>query len=327
MSARTRLAAAALAVGLAGAPGLAQAQSDKVPVIGWLALAAPGAAARVRAAFLTRLGELGYVPGRSIAIEYRYAEGKNERFPALAADLMKLRPDVIVTPCGPALAAVRASSRSVPVVATCADPTNFLGEIASVARPGGNTTGFTLFAPESAPKRIELLKQTLPRLSRVMVLHAAGDEQKETWDAMAGAGRSLGIAFEPVAAREIIDLERALAAGAKARGEALVVQTDAFTWFHRARIAELALKHRLPTMHDVREYVEAGGLMSYGTDLADLYRGAATYMDKILKGARAGDLPVQQPTRFELAINMKTARALGLTIPQSVLGRADKVIE
>lgn len=327
MSARTRIAAAALAVGLAGAAGTALAQSDKVPLIGWLALASPGAAERVRAAFLTRLGELGYVTGRDIAIEYHYAEGRNERFPALAADLLKLRPDVIVTPCGPALAAVRASSRSVPVVATCADPTNFLGEIASVARPGGNTTGFTLFAPESAPKRIELLKQTVPRLSRIMVLHAAGDEQKELWEAMSGAGRSLGIAFERVAAREINDLERALATGAKARGAALVVQTDAFTWFHRPRIAELALKHRLPTMHDFREYVEAGGLMSYGKDLADVYRGAATYVDKILKGANAGDLPVQQPTRFELVINMKTAGALRLKIPQSVLGRADKVIE
>ena len=327
MSARTRVAAAALAVGLAGAPGVAQAQSDKVPVIGWLGLGSPGAAGRVRAAFLTRLGELGYVTGRTIAIEYRYAEGRNERFPALAADLMKRSPDVIVTPCGPALAAVRASSRSVPVVATCADPTNFLGEIASVARPGGNTTGFTFLGPESAGKRMELLKQTLPRLSRVMVLHAAGDEQKELREAMAVAGRSLGLVFEPVAAREISDLERALATGAKARGEALVTQSDAFTFFHRARIAELALKHRLPTMHDLREYVEAGGLMSYGTDLADLYRGAATYVDKILKGARAGDLPVQQPTRLELAINMTTARVLGLTIPQSVLGRAGRVIE
>lgn len=141
--------------------------------------------------------------GRSIAIEYRWAEGRDERFPALAADLMKLRPDVIVTACGPGLAAVRASSRSVPVVATCADPTNFLGEIASVARPGGNTTGFIFLAPESAGKRIELLRQTLPRLSRVVVLHAAGNEQKELRDAMAVAGRSLGIVFEPVAAREI----------------------------------------------------------------------------------------------------------------------------
>lgn len=276
MSARTRIAAAALTVGLAGAAGVAQAQSDKAPLIGWLGIASPAAGERHRAVFLTRLGELGHVTGRSIAIEDRWAEGRNERLPALAADLMKLRPDVIVTTWGPALAAVRASSRSVPVVvAACADPTNFLGEIASVARPGGNTTGFTFLAPESVGKRIELLRQTVPRLSRATVLHAAGDEQKELRDAMAVAGRSVGLVFEPVAARAINDLEGALATGAKARGEALVTQTDAFTFFHRARIAELALKHRLPTMHDLREYVEAGGL----------------------------------------------------TIPQSVLGRADKVIE
>ena len=304
----------------------------KVARIGYLGIDLAADDPRPREVFLQRLRDLGWLEGGNVLIEYRDAKGKPERFPALAAELVALKVDVIVTAGGTlaALAAKRATT-TVPIVfAAVGDPVAD-GLVTSLARPGGNVTGLSVLNPELVGKHLELLKQAVPEVSRVALLLKpdAGPDRsiKDYLKAAEAAAQALGVRLQVVEARGPEDFERAFSDMTRARAGALAVSATPVFNSARRLLVDLAAKNRLPTVSLFNEYVDAGGLMSYGPDRPDLFRRAATYVDKILKGARPGDLPVEQPTKFELVINLKTAKALGLTIPQSVLARADRVIE
>jgi putative ABC transport system substrate-binding protein len=302
--------------------------ADKVPVVGWLRPTSSEREARLLDAFRQGLRDLGHEEGRTLVIEARSARGDNSQYPELARDLMEHRPAVIVSDCGQALRAIREVSRTMPVVAICADPINFLGEVASLRRPGGQTTGLLLLAPESAGKRLELLKELKPKLSRVAVLQHSGDNWDNYWKEMEPAAQSLGITLSKAPIKRAEDLESAVAAAVRRKAEALIVFPDPTTQGASKRIAGLAIKHRLLTAFDMRSFVDAGGLFYYGPKLHEFIGNVTTvYVDKILKGATPGDLPVQQPTLFELVVNLRTARALGLSVPQSFLFKADEVLK
>jgi putative ABC transport system substrate-binding protein len=277
--------------------------------------------------FKQGLRELGYVEGRNISIEYRWAEGKDERLRGLAADLVRLQVKVIVATGSAAVAAKQATNAISIVMPAITDPVR-LGLVSSLARPGGNVTGFATQNEQMPGKWMELVKETLPRLSRVAVVWQPTYDGGVQLKASEVAARSLGLHLQALKVEGPDDLMTAFAQMQKNRAEALIVSSSALFYVHRARLVELAAKHRLPTIYYQSEFVVgSGGLMSYGTDFHDLFRRSATYVDKILRGAKPGDLPVQQPTKFELVINRRTAKALGLTIPQSLLLRADQVIE
>ena len=321
-----------LAIGGLFNPIAAEAQqAAKVARIGYLEgnLAANP---HLREAFRQGLRDLGYVEGRNVVIEYRSAEGKFERFPALAAELVALKVDVIVAAQGTlgALAAKQATSTLPIVFVTAVDPVTS-GLVTSLARPGGNVTGLSILAPELVGKRLEQLTQAVPGVSRVAVLWHPGGQgertEKDTLKAAEVAARALGVRLQFVEARGPEDFDRAFSDMTRARAGALNVLPSGLFNIERRRLADLAAKNRLPAVYPQRDYVDAGGLMSYGPNFADMFRRAATYVDKILKGTKPADLPVEQPAKFELVINLKTAKALGLTIPQSVLGRADHVVE
>jgi len=320
-----------LAGGLLAAPPAAEAQqAAKVARIGFLALNL-AASPHLPEAFRQGLRDLGYVEGRNVVIEYRSAEGKRERLPALAAELVALKVDVIVAGNTPAALAAKQATTTLPIVFTSVvDPVTD-GLVASLARPGGNVTGLSNLAPELVGKRLELLKQAVPGVSRVAALWQPGVFPERTDQDMLKAAdvaaRALGVRLQFVEARGPADIDRAFADMTKARAGALTVLGSPMFINERRRLVDLAAKNRLPAVYPAREFVDAGGLMSYGPNLADLFRRAATYVDKILKGTKPADLPVEQPTKFELVINAKTAKALGVTIPQSLLGRADEVIE
>jgi putative ABC transport system substrate-binding protein len=322
-----------LAGGLLGAPLAAEAQqAAKIARIGYLAFNLAAGDPRIREAFLQGLRDLGYVEGRNLLIEYRDAAGKTERFPALAAELVALKVDVIVAGGGTlaALAAKQATT-TLPIVFAAVGNPVAEGLVTSLARPGGNVTGLSLVQQELVGKSLELLKQAVPEVSRVALLlkpDAMPDRaKKDRLNAADVAARALGVRLQVVEARGPEDFDRAFSDMTRARAGALAVLATPVFDSERRRLVDLAAKNRLPTVYSYRSYVEAGGLMSYGPDLADSFRRAATYVDKILKGAKPGDLPVEQPTKFELVINLKTAKALGLTIPQSLLERADEVIQ
>ncbi len=324
--------AVALALGLALAPLAAEAQQPgKVHRVGILGTTPPTDdpdSARFWRAFLEGLRDHGYVEGQNIIIERRFSEGKQERFPGLAAELVRLKVDLIVAGAAAATRGAKQATTTIPVVAVgVSDPVG-LGLVASLARPGGNVTGLATLFPELAAKRLALLKETLPRVSRVAVLwNSANPGNVIILKEVQVAARTLGVTLQSPELRGPDDFEGALAAITKERPEALLVLDDPLFFRYRTAIADFAAKSRLPAMHPFRESVEAGGLLAYSVNLSDMYRRAATYVDKILKGAKPADLPVEQPTKFELVINLKTAKALGLTIPQSVLGRADQVIQ
>ena len=285
-------------------------------------------ASRALGAFREGLRELGYVEGRNIAIEYRGAEGRYDRLSSLAAELVSLRVDIIVTVSLPAIQAARQATGTIPIVtAGILDPlaTDF---VASLARPGGNVTGLSLMASELVGKQLELLKEVVPKISRVAFLGNPASlgyapQVRHAQD----AARALGIRLQPLEARSPGEIDSAFASMARERVGAVIVHVDAMLGEHRARIADLAAKHRLPAVYGLTEYAEAGGLMAYGSSVPDRFRRAATFVDKILKGAKPADLPIEQPTKFELAINLSAAKALGLAIPQSLLLRADQVIQ
>jgi putative ABC transport system substrate-binding protein len=316
---------------LGAAPLAAQAQqAAKVARIGYLS---PNLAAspHLRDAFLQGLRDLGYVEGRNVVIEYRDAAGKYERFPALVTELVSLKVDVIVVTSTPAAVAVKQATRTIPIVFTwAADPVGS-GLVTSLARPGGNVTGLSSLTAELVGKRLELLKQAVPGVDRVAVLRqpvALGERTaKEMLKAADVAARALGVQPQFIEARGPDVFAMAFSDMTCARAGALTVLPSAMFLREHRRLVDLAAKNRLPAVYTTRDFVDAGGLMSYGANQPDLFRRAATYVDKILKGAKPGDLPVEQPTKFELVINLKTAKALGLTIPQSVLARADEVIQ
>jgi putative ABC transport system substrate-binding protein len=293
----------------------AQPAAKVVPRIGFLGLN-PGANLHLRGAFLQELRDLGYVEGRNVVIEYRSAEGKLERLPALAAELVALKVDVIVTGGGtPTALAAKQATRTVPIVFSSATDPVTDGLVTSRARPGGNVTGSNL-TPELVGKCLEQLKQAGPGVSQVAVLwqpDAAGEHtDKDMLQGAEVAGRALGVRLQFVKARGPADFDRAFLDMTRAHAGALAVWGSAIFNSERRRLVDLAAKHRLPTVYTSRDFADAGGLMTYGANLADLFRRAAAYVDKILKGAKPADLPVEQPTKFELVINLKTAKALGL---------------
>jgi putative ABC transport system substrate-binding protein len=319
----------ALACGLLAAPLAAEAQqTPKIPRIGYLGAFTSSAGAPLLEAFRQGLRELGYVEGQNISVDYRWAEGRPDRFPALAAELIQLKVDVIVTYSNAAVAALQQATRTIPiVVAVMGDPVAS-GFVASFARPGGNITGFSPLTEELAGKWVELLKEVVPKVSRVAVLTVSQTPSHRTyWTEIQAAAKALRVTPQRIEVAGPDEIENAFASLVKGRPQGLIVLPHAVTNDRRTQIVRLAAKNRLPGMYPNSPFVEAGGLMSYGTSVSDLHRRAATYVDKILKGAKPADLPVQQPTRFELVINLKTAKALGLTIPQSVLIRADQVIQ
>ncbi len=285
----------------------------------------------MREAFRQGLRDLGYVEGRNLVIEYRFAEGKSERLPALAAELVALKVDVIVAVTTPEALAAKKATRTLPIVfVAAADPVTS-GLVSSLARPGGNVTGLSSFFPELVGKRLELLTQAVPGVSRVAVLwHPGFLPERTEKDMLKGAevtAQALGVRLQFLEARGPADFDRAFSEMTRARAGALTVLGTTMLFNERRRLVDLATKSRLPAVYPWREGVDAGGLMAYGPNIPDLFRRAATYVDKILKGAKPSDLPVEQPTKFELVINLKTAKALGLTIAPSLLGRADEVLQ
>jgi len=307
----------------------AEAQQPKsVPRIGYLSVLSPSSDSARIEAFRQGLRELGYVEGQSVALEYRFAQGKAERLPAMAVELVRLKVDVIVTESTAAAVAAKQATQTIPIVmALGGDPVK-AGLVAGLAQPGGNVTGLTLQAPELSGKRLQVLKDTVPKTDLVAVIYNAanphaGDNLGET----RAAARSLGLRIHPFEVRDPGDLDAAFKAVSDARPSALITLADGMLLGNRTRIVEFAARSRLPGVFPEREFVEVGGLMSYGPSLAANFRRAAAYVDKILKGAKPADLPIEQPRQIELVINFKTARALGLTIPPGVRARADEVIQ
>ena len=320
----------ALAGGLFAAPLVAAAQpTAKVYRIGFLVTATSTETGHLFKALSEGLRELGYVEGRNVVFERRFAEGRQERLPALAVELVRLKPDILVTGSNPVIAAVKEATATIPVVmAVSRDPVG-AKFIASLARPGGNITGLANdTAPEIIGKNLAFLKEAVPRISRVTYLwNPVPPGAEASKNALESAARNLGVAFQSVEVRRHDEFESAFTAMVRERANGIVVAQDPVTFGSRSQVAVLAARNRLPAVYGVREFAEAGGLMSYGPNIADQFRRAAMYVDKILKGAKPGDLPIEQPTKFELVINLKTAKALGLTLPPSLLQRADQVIE
>jgi putative tryptophan/tyrosine transport system substrate-binding protein len=320
----------AFAIGLGAvlaAPLAADAQqAGKLPIIGLLVPGTPSSHGQWFASLVQRLRELGWIEDRTAVIEYRWAEGRGERYAAIAAEFVRLKVDVIVT-TGPAAPQAKKATSVIPIVLALSGDPVAAGLVASLARPGGNVTGLSMQLPDAVGKRLELLREVVPSLRRLAIMVNVGfpDAVVEA-RATQAAARSMGIqaaTLEIWRAEDIVPAFESL----KDHADALYVTADALLNANRIRINTLALRARLPTMHDFRELVEAGGLMSYGPNFASMFRRAAEYVDKILRGTKPADLPVEQPTKFELVINLKTAKALGLTIPQSLLQRADEVIQ
>jgi ABC-type uncharacterized transport system substrate-binding protein len=312
-------------------PLVAEAQqATKVPRIGYL-MVDQAANPDLHEAFRQGLRDLGYVEARNLVIEYRDAKGKFERLPALAAELVALKVDVIVAGGTPHALAAQQATRTIPIVLTGAGDPVTSGLVTSLARPGGNVTGLSNLRPDLVGKCLEQLKQAVPGVSHVAVLWQPGGRSERTEKDMLKeaevAGRALGVRLQFVEARGPADFDRAFSDMTRARAGALTVLPSTMLNNERRRLVDLAAKNQLPAVYAIREAVDAGGLMSYGPNGADMYRRAATYVDKILKGAKPTDLPVEQPTKFELVINLKTAKALGLTIPHALLLRADEVIQ
>jgi putative ABC transport system substrate-binding protein len=316
--------AVVLAVSLVLATLGAETQpAPKVPRIGYLALGAtapPGL-------LVERLREAGYVDGQNVRIDYRFGEGKHDAMGALARELVGLKVDVIVAFGDEAIVAAKRATTIIPIVMFACDALA-VGFVTSLVRPGGNVTGVTCVTTELSPKRVALLQEAVPRVSRVGLLFNPANVAKPLdADQTRRAAHAMGLKIQSLEVLESPDLDRAFAALAREHAEALIVLDEAWTLLHAKRVAELAIKQRLPTMHSFREAVVAGGLMSYGPSVAEMLSISATYVVKILKGAKPADLPVEQPSKLELVINVKTAKALGLTIPPSLLARADQVIE
>ena len=325
----TRLVVALLCLGLLAAPVAGEAQlPPKVSQVGLLWFGSRSSESSSAEAFLAGLRELGYVEGQNVVLQPRFAEENPDRLAAAATELVRIGVDVIVTYGDVGVRAAKRATGTVPIVVALTGDLVEAGHAASLARPGGNVTGLVDTSPELSAKRLELLRDAVPAISRVAVLWNSSNRVKILDYKMTQvAAQTLGVPLQSLEVRHTDDIGPAVAAAARERAGALLVLSDALTNAHRVRIVELANKSRLPTMYFSREWVDAGGLMAYGPNWRDMYRRAATYVDRILRGAKPGDLPIEQPTKFELVVNLKTAKALGLTIPQSVLLRADEVIQ
>jgi putative ABC transport system substrate-binding protein len=323
-----RVFVTAAGLSLLGVPIRAVAQpASRIPRVGYLFSFTPSAGQELWDACRQGLRELGYVDGRNIVLEPRWADGHHERLPALAADLVRLKVDIMVTAATPASQAARTASRSIPIVFVAVAEPIKAGLVASLARPGGNVTGVSLLTPELSGKRLQLLADVLPGVGRVAVLTNPDNASHVVFlEETRAAAHTLGIQLQPLPARRLDEIEAVLARTG-AGPTALIVFDDPVLWSHRKRIVSLATERRIAAMYGYRDFVDDGGLMSYGPDRIALYRRTAPYVDKILKGAKPGDLPVEQPTKFELVINLKTAKAHGLTLSPAVLQRADHVIE
>jgi putative ABC transport system substrate-binding protein len=317
----------ALALTIAGAPLAVDAQEQaKVPRIGYLS--PRSGPSHLDEAFRQGLRELGYVEGKNTVIDYRYAGWEWDRLSTLAADLVRRKVDILVATGGNATAhAAKSATSTIPIVFTAGDPVRG-GLVASLARPGGNITGINVLTVELNVKRLQFLKEAVPEGIRIAVLvNPTSATSRQTLKDMEGAARSLGVGLLVQQVRDQKDLANAFVKMTRGRAEALAVMSDALFLAQREQIVALAAKSHLPAVYEFREFVDVGGLMSYGPNIAEMYRRLATYVDKILKGAKPGELPVEQPTKIQLVINLKTAKALGLTIPQSALLRADEVVQ
>jgi ABC-type uncharacterized transport system substrate-binding protein len=318
----TLLGGAAVACPLA-----ARAQQSSMPVIGFLGGGTPTGQRTWVAAFVQRLGELGWIEGRTVTIEYRWGEGRAERFTEIAAELVRLKVDVILAGGTEAAVAAKQATSVIPIVFPSAGDPIGSGLVTSLARPGGNVTGLSNLGSDLAAKRLGLLREVLPELRRLAVMaNAAYSGGVTEMVEISAAARTLGLEIVAFPIRRVEDIATSFEA-LKDRAEALYVVGDPLANTHRLRINTFALAARLPTMHSQREYVEAAGLMSYGANFPDLNRRAADYVDKILRGAKPADIPIEQPTKFDLVVNLITAKALGLEIPSTLLARADEVIE
>ena len=321
-----------LVVVLLAVAAIAEAQQPKkVPRIGYLSSQDPASESIRSEPIRAALRDLGYIEGQNIAMEYRYSEGKRDRYPELAAELVRLKVDIIlVTGGGPTIRAAMNATKTIPIVMVGEGPDPVeAGFIESLARPGGNVTGITLLTRELGGKRLELFKEAVPKVARVAALYEPANQGSllEAKEILPVAASALGLTVRSWEVRAADGFEKVFAALSKQRPDGLYVGAGALMYPNRKRIADLALKSRLPSIYVRREFVDAGGLMYYGANLADSYRRVAYYVDRILKGAKPGDLPVEQPTKFELVINLKTAKQIGLTIPPEVLARANTLIK
>jgi putative ABC transport system substrate-binding protein len=318
-----------IALVLVGTAVVAEAQQPKkVWRVGFLSSMSPGAYAHLYTAFQQGLGDLGYIDGQNVMIKARWAEGNTERLPELAAELVDLKVDLIVATGGSITAlAAKAATASIPVVFTAGGDLVRVGLISSLARPGGNLTGLNLLTTELGIKRLELLKETFPKIRRVGILGNPGNPNHAIQvNETQAAAKQLGLQVQVLEARNLTEIESLFSKLSEKNVSALLMLSDAMLNAHRERSADLTTKSRIPTIFEFKEFVEAGGLMSYGTNIVAVYRRVAVYMDKILKGSKPAELPVEQPTNFEFLINLKAAKQMGLTIPPNVLARADKVI-
>jgi putative ABC transport system substrate-binding protein len=329
MNTRRRLILALMAGALA-APLVSFAQQPtKTARIGFLHPASPQGGEPRLQAFRDGLRELGYVEGKNLQLEVRWGEGKLERLPTLAAELVQAKVDVIVATTSPAIVAARQATRTVPIVMPLSSDPVGDGLVASLARPGGNITGLSLMAPELGQKRLELLQETFPKVSRAVAVlwNPAYLGMRARYEQAQVAAPAVGLTVRSVEVRDTRELDAAFEAIIREHPDALLLLVDPFTISQRARIVEFAAEQRLPAIYESSDFVDVGGLISYGPNIQDLFRRAATYVDKILRGAKPADLPIEQPTQFELVINMRAAKALGIKFPDSILLRADKVIE
>jgi putative ABC transport system substrate-binding protein len=306
----------------------AQQQTGKIARIGFLSPYPASIAAPRAEAFRQGLRDLGWVEGRNIAVEYRYADGIYERLPGIAAELVELNVDVIVASPSPAIRAAQKATATIPIVMPgTGDPVGS-GFVKSLARPGGNITGLALMSNDLSPKLLDLLRSLIPSLSRVAVLvNPSSSPNRAILDNARAAARRVGIDIVPLEANTAREIENGFSSMVQSRAQAVIVGQAWFFVLQQRQIAELASKYRLPSITGNREFAEAGGLMSYGQNIADHYRHAAVYVDKILKGAKPADLPVEQPTKFEMVVNLKAAKIIGLAVPPSLLARADEVIQ
>ena len=307
----------------------AQQTTKKIPLIGFLRSGSPSSSALQNEALRQGLRDLGYIEGKTIAIEYRYAGGKPERLPELAAELVRLRVDVIILSGSDSIRAAKRATQTIPIVVGNAGDLVGAGLVASLAKPGGNITGSTTISPDLSGKRLELLKEVVPNLSKVAVIwnRQVGGSTEGQVKETEFAARQFELKTQSVVVRDPSEFAGVYATITKQGANAVIIIRDALTLFHRKRLAELAVKNRLPSMCEGQEFIDDGCLKAYGPDLLYLWRRAGIFVDKILKGAKPADLPIEQPTKFELVISLRTAKQIGLTIPPNVLARADKVIK